>query len=245
MSILKEHSGNLYGRLLDNRAVRTYLEQPVYLQEQNGKFAPTAWLSDNQMHCEVLADRIIDAQRDLITVDEDLKKETEFFVAIAHIMFVPFGKAGYDFLKKTVEGKSKRLTIGEFLYKKLVQRSKCPLNGKLLKNLDRNQKNYIKDFFVEFDKKEEILCSEARDVATFVCRLYFALAGIESSSCHIKYLMDEYMNTIEKEISLVLDQFKDGETCKLNISNYIHKIPQHEPLKSYEEQYILELFDLK
>lgn len=242
MSVLKEYSSSLYSRLLDNYGVRRYWDQPVYIKEQNGEYVPVSWLSDYMIYCESLANYIADSQAIVLPNMSSLGRETKFFVSIAHIMFVPFGQAGYDYLKKVVSERFDGKEIGEFLYEQFTLRSECPLNGSLLQGLNDEQKDYIKDFFMNFDKKDEIICTNAKDIATLACRLYFALYGIVSSSCQIKSLNEKYMEPITSKIESQLG-FKE-EAYKFKISDYINQIPQHGALSPNEKKFILSKFSL-
>lgn len=244
MSVLKEYSSKLYSRLLSNYAVRDYWDQPVYLRKENNKYIPASWLSDNMLHCESLANFIASMQSMVLEGRSGLKDEVKFFVSAAHIMFIPFGQAGYDYLKEVVAKKFDGKEIGEFLYEQFEKRSICPLNGSLLEELNQEQKEYIKDFFINFDKKDEIDCSNPKDIATLACRLYFALYGIETSLCQIRSLTDKYMKAIEEEIMSPLYDLENEEIYNLKISDYIDRIPKHEPLNRFEEKFILEKFDL-
>lgn len=106
--------------------------------------------------------------------------------------------------------------VGEFLYEQFALQSENSL-----KNLNDEQKEYIKDFYVNFELKDEIIYSKPKDVATLACRLYFALDGIESSSQQIGDLIEKVMTPIKKELYSPLYGLKnDGNTSYKNIRLY-------------------------
>lgn len=236
MSILDER--NLYGAMLYNYGARRYFEQPVYMRKQGGQFIPQGELTTPLQFCEATATYIYQMQ-DIACREGG--KEVQFFVNAAHIVFVPFGQRGYDFLKKAVAEKYNGKSIGEFLYEKFVERVECPLNGNLLKDLNDEQKEYIKEFFVDFESRDEIDCSQPKDVATLACRLYFALAALLIYTKHgdIGGLRDKY---IEPMLTEIVDLRKESFSCKL--SDFIGRIPTRKPLNVQEENYILRLFGL-
>lgn len=239
MSILNEH--NLYGAMLYNYGARKYFEQPVYLRNEGGKYVPKGELTMPLNFCESMATYIYNMQDIALQAGRyEVGKEIQFFVNAAHVVFVPFGQAGYDFLKKAVAEKFNGKHIGKFLYEKFVERVECPLNGNLLKELTDEQKEYIKEFFVSFESKDDIDCSQAKDLATLVCRLFFALdALLEKKREDIRALKEKYIEPIEGEIiNFECEVFK----CKL--SDLIGRIPTREPLIEQEENYILKLFNI-
>lgn len=239
MSILSEH--NLYGAMLYNHGARRYFEQPVYISNEGGRCVQKGELTMPLNSCEATATYIYDMQD--VSMEEggyEVGREVKFFVNAAHVVFVPFGQTGYDFLKKTVAEKFDDKHVGEFLYEKFVERVECPLNGNLLKNLNDEQKEYIKEFFVSFEDKDDIDCSQAKDVATLVCRLFFALDGLLSSKCReIDNLRDKYIEPMKREIVNF-----ENESFKCKLSDLICRIPTREPLSVQEENYILKLFGL-
>lgn len=239
MSILSEY--NLYDAMLYNYGARRYFEQPVYIQSESGQYVPKGELTIPLLLCESTATYLYSMQDiALKTGGREAGSEIKFFVNAAHVVFVPFGQAGYDFLKKAVAEKFNGKPIGEFLYEKFVERVECPLNGNLLKELNGEQKEYIKEFFVSFESKDDIDCSQAKDVATLVCRLFFALAGLlPDGRKDIRDLKDKYIDPIQDGI---IDFEKEAFGCKM--SDLIGRIPTRGPLNEQEENYISELFGL-
>lgn len=237
MSIFGER--NLYDEMLYNYGVRRYMVQPVYMYNEGGQYVLKGELTMPHHFCESTATYLYSMQD--VALEKggyEAGKEIKFFVNAAHVVFVPFGQAGYDFLKKVVAEKCDGKAVGEFLYEKFVERVECPLNGNLLKGLDDEQKEYIKEFFVSFESKDDIDCSQPKDVATLVCRLFFAMdALLKNRRGDIRDLCDKYMKPIEEEI---IDFEKEAFSCRL--SDFIGRIPAREPLNGEEEKYILDLF---
>lgn len=237
MSTLGEQ--RLYGAMLYNHKARRYFSQPVYLRNVEGRYVPKGELTMPLHFCESTATYIYKMQ-DIALEKGSLSVEDEirFFVSAAHVVFVPFGQAGYDYLKKVVAEKFDGKTVGEFLYEKFVERVECPLNGNLLKDLTDEQKEYIKEFFVEFEVKDNIICSEPKDVATLLCRLYFALDALLLSPYeNLRSLNEKYINPIKNDIV-----HSGGEVFKCKVSDLISRIPAREPLNEQEKNYVLEIF---
>ncbi len=236
MSVLGEHGSKLYGALLYNHGARRYLDNPVCLKKANGKYLPCGEAVIAANSCEAAAEYIYDMQDFALKARRSgIKDEVRFFVWAAHIVFVPFGQAGYDFLKQSLAGKP----IGEFLYEKFEKRVECPLNGNLLKDLNAGQREYIKEFFVSFDTKDDIDCSQPKDVATFACRLFFALDALLAERNDLIGWVEEYIYPIEHEILSSAE-----EIFKFKVSDYIGKIPARGALNAQEKKYILKLFGL-
>ncbi|MCM1306952.1 MAG: hypothetical protein NC037_06580 [Bacteroides sp.] len=232
MSIISEN--NLYGAMLYNYGARSYLAQPVCMRNIDGNFTLKGELTMPLHFCDAASSYIYHMQD---VAESDVENEVKFFIYAAHVVFVPFGQAGYDFLKKTVAEKQGK-SVGEFLYEKFVERVECPLNGNLLKDLDDEQRDYIKEFFVNFENRDDINCSEPKDLATLVCRLFFALdALLANTRKDIQDLSEKYIEPMEDEI---IDFENEYFTCKL--SDLIGRIPTREPLDTQEENYILNLF---
>ncbi len=115
MSILGEH--RLYGAMLDNRKARRYFAQPVYMRNVEGQFVPKGELTMPLHFCESTAEYIYKMQDIALEKGSSVvAEEIKFFVNAAHVVFVPFGQVGYDYLKKVVSDKFIGRAIGEFLY---------------------------------------------------------------------------------------------------------------------------------
>lgn len=223
--------------MLYNYGARKYFEQPAYLRNVQGQYVPQGELTMPLHYCESTATYLYNMQD---VACYEVGNEVKFFVNAAHVVFVPFGQVGYEFLKKAVAKSFGGKCVGEFLYEKFVERVECPLNGNLLKDLNDEQKEYIKEFFVSFEVKDDIDCSQAKDVATLACRLYFALDALLSAKCRdIGNLYEKYMEHIESEI---INFEREAFQCK--ISDLISRIPTREPLTKQEQNYILHLFGL-
>lgn len=236
MSILGEH--RLYGAMVSNYGARRYFAQPVYMRNVEGQFMPKGELTMPLHFCESTAKYIYNMQDIALEKGSSVvSEEIKFFVSAAHVVFVPFGQAGYDYLKKVVAEKFGGKTVGEFLYEKFVERVECPLNGNLLKDLTDEQKEYIKEFFISFEGKDNIICSEPKDVATLVCRLYFALDTLLAEHNNLREWVEKYIKPIQKEIVHSAD-----EVFKCKLSDLIGRIPARESLNEQEEKYILDLF---
>lgn len=236
MSIISEH--NLYGAMLDNYGARRYFAQPVYLRNMQGQFVPKGELTMPLHFCGSTAEYIYRMQDVALEKGSSaVAQEIKFFVSAAHVVFVPFGQAGYDYLKNVVAEKSDGKTVGGFLYEKFVERVECPLNGNLLKDLTDEQKEYVKEFFLSFENKDDIDCSKAKDVATLVCRLYFALDALLAERDNLREWVEKYVKPIQKEIV-----HSGDEVFRCRVSDLIGRIPVRKPLNEQEENYISELF---
>lgn len=249
MSVLEEFSDELYGRLLYGSAP-VYLEQPVYLRKVNGKYVPSSWLTWNENVCEALAIYLYEMQFIDLT-DETIEKiggclkgEVEFFITAAHVVFVPFGKPGYEFLKKKVAKKFSGKGIGEFLYEQLIARTKSRhYDDGVLHGLNAEQKEYVKEFFVNFQTRDDVCYADSKDISTLLCRLYFALDGLQKQGVSIESLEEKYFKPIEKELRDVFLPEKDI-FYRVKISDFESRIPVRPPLNKHEEQYLLKLFHL-
>ncbi len=240
MSVLGEHGAKLYGALLYNYGARQYFDQPVCLRKINGKYLPCGEAVTAINSCEAAAEYIYDMQDFALSARKSgCKDEIKFFIWVAHIVFVPFGQEGYDFLKKSIAEKLGDKPIGEFLFEKLVERVECPLNGNLFKDLNAEQRGYIKEFFVSFESKEDIDCSQPKDLATFACRLFFALEALLAERNDLIGWIEKYIEPIEKDILGSTD-----EIFRLKASDYIGRIPARGALCVQEKKYILKLFGL-
>lgn len=240
MSIITEC--NLYDKMLYNHGARRYFEQPVYMRKVKGEFVMCDMLNVVLNYCEAASVYLYSMQDFAYkTGNSDLKGDIKFFVSAAHVVFVPFGQSGFDYLKKLVSEQCGGKTVGEFLYEKFVERVDCPLNGGLLENLNAEQKQYVKEFFLNFESKDEIDCSQPRDVATLFCRLFFKLDALWADKNYggIDKLNENFIEPIEMEI---IDYNKEIFTCRL--SDLIGRIPARKPLNEYEQNYISSLFGL-
>lgn len=253
MNILGYFRYELYGRLLYGNAP-VYFDQPVYLKKVNNKYVPSSWLTFNLNFCDSLSSYIIESQyigrsKEVLTkLDYDStssRSETMFFVFAAHIVFVPFGNPGYEFLKKKVEEKFNGKDVGEFLYEKFIERTRSKhYEDGALHGLNDEQKEYIKEFFVNFKNREEISFAIPKDVATLACRLFFTLDGLQNSENSLDDLKSKYIKPIYK---IVDDQIKLDDPNYINyckISDFEKMIPNREALNKHEEKYILKLFNL-
>lgn len=131
------------------------------------------------------------------------------------------------------------------MYEKLIERTRSKYyEDVVLHGLNDEQKEYIKEFFVNFKNREDISFAIPKDVATLACRIFFSLDGLQNNENSINDLKSKYITPIYR---IVDDQIKLDDPNYINyckISDFEKLIPNRKQLNKHEEKYIFILFGL-
>ena len=151
MSVL---SVDLYGRIVSNGPIRVIQDDKLTL---NG--GDLGW---NQHLCET--DAVYFFKRKTSTGWYNKVRELKTFVFAGYATYIPYGNSGYQLAKEIL--KEKGLSIEEFRVEKFKK-----IMGNNLDDLSSEEFDYIKSFFIEFEK-DIIDIRSPKDAAIMFCRIH-------------------------------------------------------------------------